>query len=90
MKTLLIVVLAMMAGWQACEYFKAPAKPADYAPVVAVVREGDTMQSIIERAQKEFGDTRDWRIVAHQAAKDNNIGRFIYPGQFMILRMEVK
>ena len=90
MKTLLIVVLAMMAGWQACEYFKAPAKPADYAPVVAVVREGDTMQSIIERAQKEFGDTRDWRVIAHQAKEDNSLESFIYPGQFIILRMVVK
>ena len=90
MKTFLIVVLAMMAGWQACDYFKTPAKPKDYAPVVAVVREGDTVQGIVERAQKQFGDKRDWRIIADQAKKDNDLGRFIYPGQFVILRMEVK
>ena len=90
MKTFLIVVLGMMAGWFGCEYFMSPAKPVDYAPVVTVVREGDTLQGIVERVQKEFGDKRDWRIVADQAKKDNNIGRFLYPGQFMILRMEVK
>lgn len=90
MKTFLIVVLAMMAGWFGHESLTAPTQAPDYAPVVAVVREGDTVQGIVERVQKEFGDKRDWRVVAEQAKKDNNLGRFIYPGQFMILRMEVK
>lgn len=90
MKIFLITVLALLAGWFGHDYFAGPAKPVDYKPVAVVVQEGDTMEAIIHRVQREFDDNRDWRIIAYQAKLDNSLERFIYPGQFIILRMAVK
>lgn len=90
MKSFLTIVLAVMVGWFGHESLVAPAKPADYKPIVAVVREGDTLEQVIHRAQKSYGDYRDWRVIAHQAKEDNSLESFIYPGQFIILRMVVK
>lgn len=90
MKSFLTIALAVMVGWFGHESLADPAKTADYKPVVAVVQEGDTLEKIIHRAQKVYGDYRDWRVIAHQAKEDNSLESFIYPGQFIILRMVVK
>ena len=90
MKSVLTILLAIMVGWFGHAYWGAPENPKDYKPVVAVAQNGDTLQEIIERAQEIYGDNRDWRIIAHQAKLDNSLERFIYPGQFIILRMEMK
>lgn len=90
MKSFLIIALSLIVGWFGHGYLVKSAQPLDYKPVLAVVQQGDTLEEIIHRTQKDYGDYRDWRIIAHQAHQDNRLEQFIYPGQFIILRMAVK
>lgn len=90
MKSFLIIVFSLIIGWFSHGYFVAPEQPVDYKPVITVVRKGDTLEDIIHRTQESYGDYRDWRLIAHQAYIDNKLEQFIYPGQFIILRMAVK
>lgn len=63
--------------------------PVAYKPAAVTVSKGDTMESIICNLKEEYHDTRDWRAIAYSAYEDNDIGKYIYPGQVLVFKMEV-
>lgn len=58
--------------------------------VPVVVRQGDTLDSICIRIADEHGDVRDYREIVYYAQKQNDIRRFIHPGDVIMIELEVE
>ena len=88
MKFMIIIVsvLAFCAGYEYCD----AQRPVEYKPVTVTVTDGDTLGAIAWRLKRDYNDTRDWRVIASQAKEDNSLGRYIYPGQKIVVKVEVK
>ena len=65
-------------------------RPVEHFNVSVVVRRGDCLQDIICDLQEEYGDKRDWRRIAYEICKSHGITKFIYPGQKLVVPLEVK
>lgn len=86
MKYFIIFLTAFCLGW---EYADAQ-RPVEYKPVTVTVTDGDTLGAIAWRLKSDYEDSRDWRVIASQAKEENNLGQYIYPGQKLLFKVEVK
>ena len=84
MRYILIAIAAFCIGF---EYSEAQ-HPAEYYPVTVTVAEGDTLGSLAWRMKNEYGDQRDWRVIADWAQENNKLGRYVYPGQNIVFQVE--
>lgn len=55
-----------------------------------VVRDGDSLGAICWRLKDEYGDRRDWRIIADDIIRDNNKkDAWVYVGEKLSVRLQV-
>ena len=55
-----------------------------------VVRDGDSLGAICWRLKDEYGDQRDWRIIADDIIRDNNKkDAWVYVGEKLSVRLQV-
>lgn len=58
--------------------------------VPVVVRQGDTLDSICIRIADEHGDVRNYREIVYYTQRRNEIQKFIYPGDIILVELEVE
>ena len=84
-KLLMISILACSMFW-----VYEVTRPVEHFNVSVVVKHGDCLQDIICDLQQQYGDQRDWREIAHKISESHNIKKWIYPGQKLIVPLEIK
>lgn len=70
--------------------FPPNAEPADKILVPVTVHSGDTLSEICQRLAAEYGDERDWREIVYYAQEQNGIGRYIQPGDKLVIELLVE
>ncbi|MEQ2722536.1 hypothetical protein AAAU36_01750 [Phascolarctobacterium faecium] len=65
-------------------------EPRAKITVPVVVRQGDTLDSICIRIADEHGDVRDYREIVYYTQQRNEIQKFIYPGDIILVELEVE
>ena len=79
---LAILVAVMIA-------FPPTGEPAQKISVPVTVYQGDTLSSICIDLAEKYGDSRDWREIVYYAKEQNNIGKYIQPGDKLIIELVV-
>ena len=80
---MIIVVYSIFCVYEAT-------RPVNHFNVSVVVRSGDTLQDIICKLQKKYGDERDWREICWHVRKLNGVTKWIMPGDVLTVPLEVK
>ena len=90
MKKLCALACALLAMAAIMAVYPPRAEPATTAIVVPVtVHTGDTLNSICIDLAEKYGDSRDWREIVYYAKEQNNIGKYIQPGDKLIIELVV-
>lgn len=84
MRIIFFILLGFCIGFECGE----AQHPAEYYPVTVTVAEGDTLGALAWRMKNEYGDQRDWRVIADWARENNKLGRYVYPGQNIVFQVE--
>ena len=79
---LAILVAVMIA-------FPPQAEQHEKIYVPYTVYSGDTLSDICIRLAEKYGDSRDWREIVYYAKEQNNIGKYIQPGDKLIIELVV-
>ena len=87
MKKLLIILLMACCVWQAWEYTHP--QPVDRYVVRAVAADGDTLWHLVGDVMDREGDRRDIHEVIYYTRKISNIKGTLYPGDVVLIPVEV-
>ena len=79
---LAILVAVMIA-------FPPEAEQHEKIYVPYTVYSGDTLSDICIDLAEKYGDSRDWREIVYYAKEQNNIGKYIQPGDKLIIELVV-
>lgn len=80
----LAVLVAVMIA------FPPSAEPAQKIYVPVTVYSGDTLSGICQSLAEKYGDKRDWREIVYYAQEQNNVGRYIQPGDKLVIELLVE
>lgn len=78
-----MLVCALLSAYDAT-------RPVEHINIPVIVKRGDCLQDIICDLQEKYGDRQDWRIIAHRICESHGITKYIYPGQELIVPLEIK
>ena len=70
--------------------FPPSVEPAQKISVPVTVYQGDTLSSICIDLAEKYGDSRDWREIVYYAKEQNNIDKYIQPGDKLIIELVVE